>query len=63
MAASSLSTIPPQHQLFLNFREKDLRCGLVSHLVDALKRKNINIFMDEFKDSIKRTKSNLLIPS
>lgn len=50
MAASSSSTVPPQHQVFINFRGKDLRLGFVSHLVRAFKRGKINIFMDEFED-------------
>ncbi|ESQ39637.1 hypothetical protein EUTSA_v10000750mg [Eutrema salsugineum] len=51
MAAPSSSTVPhPQHQVFINFRGKDLRLGFVSHLVRAFKRNKINVFMDEFED-------------
>ncbi|CAG7894673.1 unnamed protein product [Brassica rapa] len=48
MAASS--TALPQPQIFINFRGKDLRCGFVSHLVRAFKRKKINVFIDERED-------------
>ncbi|KAG2302248.1 hypothetical protein Bca52824_030899 [Brassica carinata] len=50
MATSSSSTLPPQHQVFINFRGKDLRRGFVSYLVDALQRNKINVFMDNFED-------------
>ncbi|KAG7657767.1 Toll/interleukin-1 receptor homology (TIR) domain [Arabidopsis suecica] len=36
----------PVNQVFINFRGKDIRHGFVSHLKDALKRKNINFFID-----------------
>ncbi|CAH8329605.1 unnamed protein product [Eruca vesicaria subsp. sativa] len=36
----------PVHQMFINFRGKDLRYGFVSHLIDALERHNIKFFID-----------------
>ncbi|CAE5960466.1 unnamed protein product [Arabidopsis arenosa] len=36
----------PVNQVFVNFRGKDIRHGFVSHLKVALKRKNINFFID-----------------
>ncbi|CAN6866919.1 unnamed protein product [Brassica oleracea] len=48
--ATSSSTVPLQHQVFINFRGKDLRRGFVGFLVDALKREKINVFMDEFEE-------------
>ncbi|CAH8278239.1 unnamed protein product [Arabidopsis lyrata] len=59
MAASSTSTVPPQHQVFINFRGKDLRNGFVSHLVEALIRNKINVFMDKFEDRGKSLESLL----
>lgn len=50
MAASSSSTVPPQHQVFINFRGEDLRHGFVSHLVAGLKRSEINFFIDDLED-------------
>lgn len=38
---------PPQHQVFINFRGDELRNNFISHLVDALQRKEINIFTDK----------------
>ncbi|KAJ0252647.1 Toll/interleukin-1 receptor homology (TIR) domain-containing protein [Hirschfeldia incana] len=49
-SSSSAYTIPPQHQVFINFRGKDLRGDFVSHLVDALAKNNINVFVDRFED-------------
>lgn len=37
---------PPQHQIFINFRGDQLRNNFISHLVDALRRNKINIFID-----------------
>ncbi|CAE5960467.1 unnamed protein product [Arabidopsis arenosa] len=34
------------HQVFINFRGKDLRYGFASHLIDALERHNIKFFID-----------------
>jgi hypothetical protein len=51
MAASSSSTgLPPQHQVFINFRGEDLRLGFVSHLVEALENDNIKVFIDNYAD-------------
>ncbi|XP_024004738.1 vesicle-associated protein 1-4 [Eutrema salsugineum] len=41
--------IPPQHQVFINFRGKELRKGFVSFLVPALRKENINVFIDEIE--------------
>lgn len=46
MADASVVSSVPQHQVFLNFRGKDLRCKFMSHLAKALKDKHINIFID-----------------
>ncbi|CAN7133254.1 unnamed protein product [Brassica rapa subsp. narinosa] len=47
--ASSSSSVqsPPQNQVFLNFRGKQLRYGFVSHLEKALRRDGINVFVDK----------------
>ncbi|EFH63369.1 hypothetical protein ARALYDRAFT_338955 [Arabidopsis lyrata subsp. lyrata] len=37
---------PPQHQVFINFRGEQLRQNFVSHLVEALRRNAINVFID-----------------
>ncbi|XP_010489646.1 PREDICTED: disease resistance protein RPS4-like [Camelina sativa] len=37
------------HQLFLNFRGEELRYSFVSHLIDALERNGINIFVDRYE--------------
>lgn len=37
---------PPQHQVFINFRGEQLRHNFVSHLVEALRRNAINVFID-----------------
>ncbi|EOA12806.1 hypothetical protein CARUB_v10025767mg [Capsella rubella] len=50
MAASSSSDLPPQHQVFINFRGEDLRLGFISHLVEALENDNINVFIDNYAD-------------
>ncbi|CAH8377476.1 unnamed protein product [Eruca vesicaria subsp. sativa] len=34
------------HQVFINFRGKDLRYGFASHLIDAFERHSINFFID-----------------
>ncbi|XP_056863620.1 vesicle-associated protein 1-4 isoform X2 [Raphanus sativus] len=34
-------------QVFVNFRGEELRCGFVSHLVEALQRHGINVFIDK----------------
>ncbi|KAG2323871.1 hypothetical protein Bca52824_006599 [Brassica carinata] len=38
--------LPPQHQVFINFRGVELRNNFISHLVDALQRNKINVFTD-----------------
>ncbi|CAN6977622.1 unnamed protein product [Brassica oleracea var. botrytis] len=38
-----------QHQVFVNFRGEELRCGFVSHLVEALQRHGINVFIDSLE--------------
>lgn len=45
-SSSSVQLSPPQHQVFLNFRGKQLRNGFVSHLEKALRRDGINVFID-----------------
>ncbi|KAL0889220.1 hypothetical protein Bca101_013203 [Brassica carinata] len=35
------------NQVFVNFRGEELRCGFVSHLVEALQRHEINVFIDK----------------
>ncbi|VVB10062.1 unnamed protein product [Arabis nemorensis] len=50
MATSSSSSSvesQPQHQVFINFRGKQLRYGFVSHLVKDLEGDGINVFIDE----------------
>ncbi|AEE84195.1 TMV resistance protein N-like [Arabidopsis thaliana] len=49
MATSSsvVSSVPQQHQVFLNFRGDELRNNFVSHLDKALRGKQINVFIDE----------------
>ncbi|CAA7058285.1 unnamed protein product [Microthlaspi erraticum] len=48
MVAASFSSAesPPHHQVFINFRGKQLRNGFVSHLEKALRRDGINVFID-----------------
>ncbi|XP_043816788.1 disease resistance protein RPV1 [Manihot esculenta] len=41
------STPPCKYDVFISFRGKDIRVGFLSHLFDALQRKQINLFMDE----------------
>ncbi|XP_010481625.1 PREDICTED: protein PHLOEM PROTEIN 2-LIKE A8 [Camelina sativa] len=38
-----------QHQVFVNFRGDELRFGFVSHLVEALQRHQINVFIDKLE--------------
>ncbi|XP_057990180.1 disease resistance protein RPV1-like [Hevea brasiliensis] len=45
--ASSSSTPPCNYDVFISFRGKDIREGFLSHLFDALQRKQINAFLDE----------------
>lgn len=44
--SSSIANRPPQHQVFINFRGDELRGKFVSHLESALKREDINVFID-----------------
>ncbi|KAL1222945.1 Disease resistance-like protein CSA1 [Cardamine amara subsp. amara] len=37
---------PPNIQVFINFRGEQLRTNFVGHLVDALRRSEINVFID-----------------
>lgn len=46
MATSCVVNSVPQHQVFLNFRGEELRHTFVSHLENALRDRNINIFID-----------------
>ena len=46
-SSSSSSSRPPQDQVFLNFRGKELRWNFVGYLYDALKEKEINVFIDK----------------
>ena len=38
--------LPPQYQVFVNFRGDELRYNFVSHLTSALLRDGVNIFID-----------------
>ncbi|KFK31589.1 hypothetical protein AALP_AA6G132000, partial [Arabis alpina] len=49
-SSSTVVELPPQHQVFINFRGEDLRLGFVSHLVTALEDHNINVFIDNYND-------------
>ncbi|CAN7001982.1 unnamed protein product [Brassica oleracea var. botrytis] len=46
------------HQVFVSFRGEELRCGFVSHLVEALQRHGINVFIDKL-ESVGQDLSNL----
>ncbi|VVB08007.1 unnamed protein product [Arabis nemorensis] len=51
MAASwTVEELPPQHQVFINFRGAELRRGFVSHLVTALENHNIKVFIDAYEN-------------
>ncbi|CAH8366218.1 unnamed protein product [Eruca vesicaria subsp. sativa] len=41
--------VVPQDQVFINFRGADLRSGFVSHLVEALQKDKINVFIDDYE--------------
>ncbi|KAF8117271.1 hypothetical protein N665_0012s0271 [Sinapis alba] len=45
-------------QVFVSFRGEELRCGFVSHLVEALQRHGINVFIDKL-ESVGQDLSNL----
>lgn len=55
MAASSSSSpsfpevnvIPSKHQVFINFRGKDVRNGFLSFVKEAFINKNVNVYVDE----------------
>ncbi|KAL1223983.1 Vesicle-associated protein 1-4 [Cardamine amara subsp. amara] len=49
MAASSSNneTTPPQYQVFINFRGDELRNSFVGFLVETMRTKNVNVFIDE----------------
>ncbi|BAB11393.1 disease resistance protein RPS4 [Arabidopsis thaliana] len=52
MATSSSNVVvhqqqpPPQHKVFINFRGAELRHKFISHLLKALERERINVFID-----------------
>ncbi|KAH0939273.1 hypothetical protein HID58_006734, partial [Brassica napus] len=46
------------HQVFVSFRGEELWCGFVSHLVEALQRHGINVFIDKL-ESVGQDLSNL----
>lgn len=49
MSKSTASNVvhgPPQHEVFINFRGVELRGGFVSHLVKALEKASIKVFID-----------------
>ncbi|XP_018473636.1 vesicle-associated protein 1-4-like [Raphanus sativus] len=48
-ASSRLLPRTKHHQVFVNFRGEELRFGFVSHLVEALQRHGINVFIDMFE--------------
>ncbi|KAK8662574.1 hypothetical protein V6N13_092144 [Hibiscus sabdariffa] len=50
MASSSSSSSPQmKHQVFLSFRGEDTRHNFTTHLLQALKRKGLDVFFDEEK--------------
>ncbi|KFK35947.1 hypothetical protein AALP_AA4G059000 [Arabis alpina] len=48
MSSTSNAVVPrqPQHQVFLNFRGDEVRLHFISHLMRALMRESINVFID-----------------
>lgn len=48
--SSTIEEVPPQHQVFINFRGEELRYTFVSHLVEALENDNIKVFIDNYAD-------------
>ncbi|KAL0693393.1 hypothetical protein Bca4012_060573 [Brassica carinata] len=46
VSSSNVVHQPLEHQVFINFRGKELRGSFVSHLVKALKTEGINVFID-----------------
>ncbi|XP_057990274.1 disease resistance protein RLM3-like [Hevea brasiliensis] len=47
MASTSSSAPPCKYDVFISFRGKDTRYGILSHLFEALQQKQINAFLDE----------------
>ncbi|KAG2301820.1 hypothetical protein Bca52824_030471 [Brassica carinata] len=58
MDVNSLPFPPTNHQVFVSFRGEELRCGFVSHLVEALQRHGVNVFIDKL-ESVGQDLSNL----
>ncbi|XP_010445847.1 PREDICTED: protein PHLOEM PROTEIN 2-LIKE A8 [Camelina sativa] len=44
---TNVGPIPPQYQVFINFRGEKLRDGFLGFLVDALLKENVNVFIDD----------------
>ncbi|EOA14869.1 hypothetical protein CARUB_v10028195mg [Capsella rubella] len=44
---TNVGPIPPQYQVFINFRGVKLRDGFLGFLVDALLKENVNVFIDD----------------
>ncbi|OAO94417.1 hypothetical protein AXX17_AT5G43120 [Arabidopsis thaliana] len=44
---TDVGPIPPQYQVFINFRGEKLRDGFLGFLVDALLKENVNVFIDD----------------
>ncbi|KFK31598.1 hypothetical protein AALP_AA6G133700 [Arabis alpina] len=44
---ANVGPIPPQYQVFINFRGKKLRGEFLGFLVDALLKANVNVFVDD----------------
>lgn len=40
---------PPQHQVYLNFRGAELRHGFISHLLQALQRNGVSVYVDTYE--------------
>ncbi|XP_024011063.1 vesicle-associated protein 1-4 isoform X2 [Eutrema salsugineum] len=60
MDVTSRHSPQAKHQVFVNFRGDELRCGFVSHLVEALQRQRINVFIDKL-ERIGEDLSNLFV--
>ncbi|XP_020887724.1 vesicle-associated protein 1-4 [Arabidopsis lyrata subsp. lyrata] len=60
MAVSSFSDeeIPPQHQVFINYRGDELRKSFLGFLVKAMRDANINVFTDEIEVKVKMKERN-----
>lgn len=57
-SSSDIIPIPPQHQVFINFRGEELREGFLEILVQALKEEQVNVFVDE--DEVRGEDLNVL---